>query len=123
MTSTATGTIEALAISSISYDFFPGGVIRTTDPMVILRAQGRPSRNLLIRAADYDTVQQRTILLIQETKATDMEMRKRRMLRIPNRDGEEEGIRMNPDSSAGIYVTASVEYQGRLIAQNRKMKE
>ena len=30
---------------------------------------------------------------------------------------------MNPDSSAGIYVTASVESQSRLIAQNRKMKE
>ena len=30
---------------------------------------------------------------------------------------------MNPDSSSGIYVTASVEAQRRLIAQNRKMKE
>ena len=30
---------------------------------------------------------------------------------------------MNPDSSTGIYVTASVEAQCRLIAQNRKMKE
>ena len=29
---------------------------------------------------------------------------------------------MNPDSSAGIYVTASVEAHCRLIAQNRKMK-
>ena len=30
---------------------------------------------------------------------------------------------MNPDSSAGIYVTASLEAQCRFIAQNRKMKE
>ena len=30
---------------------------------------------------------------------------------------------MKPDSSAGIYFTASVESQCRLIAQNRKMKE
>ena len=30
---------------------------------------------------------------------------------------------MNPESSSGIYVTASVEAQCRLIAQNRKMKE
>ena len=30
---------------------------------------------------------------------------------------------MNPDSSTGIYVTASVEAQCRLISQNRKMKE
>ena len=52
-----------------------------------------------------------------------MEMRKRRVVRMPNRDKEEEGRRMNPDSSDGIYVTASVEAQCRLIAQNRKMKE
>ena len=45
------------------------------------------------------------------------------MVRIPNRDREEEGRRMNPDSSAGIYVTASVEAQRRMIAQNRKIKE
>ena len=30
---------------------------------------------------------------------------------------------MNPDSSSGIYVTASVEDQCRMIAENRKMKE
>ena len=42
---------------------------------------------------------------------------------MPNREREEEGRRMNPDSSAGIYVTASVEARCRLIAQNRKMKE
>ena len=52
-----------------------------------------------------------------------MDMRKRRMVRVPNIDGQEEGIIMNPDSSAGIYVTASVEAQCRLIAQKRKMKE
>ena len=45
------------------------------------------------------------------------------MVRIPNRDGEEEGRRMNPDSSDGIYVTALVEARCRLISQNRKMKE
>ena len=67
----------------------PGEVeaIRTTDPMVILRAKGISSRNLLIRAADYDTVQQRTILPIQEMNAAEMEMRKRIMVRMPNRGG------------------------------------
>ena len=97
--------------------------IRNTGPMVILRENGRSSRNLLIRSAAYDTVQQRTITPIKEMKAAEMEMRKRIMARMPNRGGEEEGRRMNPDYSAGIYVTASVESQCRLIAQNRKMKE
>ena len=96
---------------------------RTTEPMVILREKGIPSRNLLIRAADYDNVQQRKILPIQEMKAAETEMRKRRMGRMPNRDGEDEVRIMNPDSSSGIYVTESVEAQCRLIVQKRNIKE
>ena len=64
-----------------------------------------------------------TILPIKQMKADDMEMRKRIMARVPNRDGEEEVIVNNPDSSSGIYVTTSVEAQCRLISQNRNMKE
>ena len=103
----------------------PGEVrsIRTTDPMVILREKGISSRNLLIRYADYDTIQQRKIIPIQEMKAAEMEMRKRRMVKIPNRGGQEEGLIMNPDSSAGIYFTVSLEAQCRLIAQNHNMKD
>ena len=65
-------------------------VIRTTDPMVILRARGITSRNLLIRGAAYDIVHQRKILPIQEMKADEMKMKRRRMVRMPNRDKEEE---------------------------------
>ena len=83
--------------------------IRMTDTMVIFRAKVISSRKLYIQAAAYDTVQQRTIIHIQEIKAADMEMRKRRMVDIPDRDGEEEGIKMKSDSSSGICVTASVE--------------
>ena len=70
-------------VSPVAFD-----VIRTTDPMVVLRAQVIPSRNLIILAAAYDTIQQRTILPIQESKADETEMRKRRMVRMPNRDKE-----------------------------------
>ena len=45
------------------------------------------------------------------------------MLRTPDRDKEEEVRRMIPDSSAGIYITSSVEAQCRMIAENRKIKE
>ena len=82
--------------------------IKTINPMVILRARGNPSRNLLIRGSAYDTLQQRKIIPIQEIKADEMEMRKRRMARMPNMDKEEEVRIMKPDSSAGIYVTASM---------------
>ena len=60
--------------------------IRTTDPMVILREKGRSSSNLLILAAAYDTFQQRKIYPIEEMKASEMEMRKRIMVRMSNRD-------------------------------------
>ena len=77
-------------------------VIKTIDPMVILRARGNQSRNLLIRCAAYDIVHQRTNLPIQEIKADEMEMRKRIMVRMPNRERDKEGRIMNPDFSAII---------------------
>ena len=85
----------------------PGEVkaIRTTNPMFILRAKGGSSRNLLIRVAAYDTVQQRKILPIQEIKAADMEIRKRRMVSIPNMYGEDEGSRMNLIEYRIVYGT------------------
>ena len=61
-------------------------VIKTVDPMVILIARGNQSRNLLIRGAAYDIVHQRTILPIQEIKADEMEMSKRIVVRMTNRD-------------------------------------
>ena len=80
--------------------------IRTTDQMVILREKRRLSWNLLMRAAVYDTVQQRTIIPIQEMKAAETEMRKRRIVRMTNRYGEEDVRRMNPYSSYGIHVSS-----------------
>ena len=56
-------------------------------------------------------------------KEAETEIRKRRMVSMPNMDGEEEGRILNPDSSAGIYITASAEAQCRFISQKRKMKE
>ena len=91
--------------------------------MVILIEKGGSSRNLLILVAAYDDVQQRKILPIQEIKADEMEMRKRIMVRMLNRDGEEECRIINPESSSGIYVTASVESQCSSISHNGNMKE
>ena len=55
-----TEEIDRASMEPVAVDF-----IRTSDPMVILRARGRPSRNLLILGAAYDTVHQRTIISIQ----------------------------------------------------------
>ena len=45
------------------------------------------------------------------------------MVRIPKKDGEGEPILMNPYSSTGIYVTASVEAEGFVVSQNPKAQE
>ena len=71
--------------------------IRSTEPVVILISKEISSRNLIILDIAYDTVQQRKFLPIQEMKAAEMETMKRRVVRIPNRDGEEEGRRMKPE--------------------------
>ena len=42
---------------------------------------------------------------------------------MPNMDEEEEKRKMNPESPDGIYVTASMETQCRLITQKRNTKE
>ena len=52
-----------------------------------------------------------------------MEIKTQIMLRIPKRDGEGEPIRMNPDYSKGVYVTASAEAECGIIAQNWKTQE
>ena len=45
------------------------------------------------------------------------------MIIITKKDGEGETIRMKPDSSAGIYVTTSVEAECHMLFQNQKMQE
>ena len=45
------------------------------------------------------------------------------MVRMPNSDGYKGGRTINPESSSGIYVTASVEADCRSIAHNWKVKE
>ena len=84
--------VKSKEIENISRAYMAPGEVesnRNTDPMVILRSKGGSSRNLLIRAAAYDTVQQRTILPIQEIKESDMEKRKRIMVRVPKKYREE----------------------------------
>ena len=45
------------------------------------------------------------------------------MVRMSKKDGEVEPKRMNPESSAGIYVTASAEAECHMIAHNQNMRE
>ena len=45
------------------------------------------------------------------------------MVRTTKKDGEVEPRRLNPNSSKGIYVTASVEADVHMRAQNRNIQE
>ena len=67
------GCIAKASISKIEME-----EVRTTDPMLILRDKGRcrASRNLLIRAAAYETVRSRTILPLHQIKTVKMQMKR-----------------------------------------------
>ena len=100
-------------------------VIRTDDLMVVLREKVRfgASSNLLLRAAAYETIRHRTVMPLQQIKENEMEISTQRMVRMPNKYGEGKLSRMNPESSTGLYVNASVESEWRMISQNWKIQE
>ena len=52
--------------------------VRTTEPIVILREKGmcRASRNLLISAAEYDTMRYRTVLPLHQIKKVERETKR-----------------------------------------------
>ena len=95
-------------------------VTRTNEPMVIIRAKGstqQPSRNILLRAAAYDTVRNRTVLPLQDMKRENMMILKKRKVKMSNEDSK---TRRNPNSTSGIYLTAIKVAQYRQVAANRR---
>ena len=50
-------------------------------------------------------------------------MKIRRMVHIQNTPVEDDGCRLNPDSSSGIYMTAVKEVQFRIVAENRRKQD
>ena len=94
-------------------------VTRTNDPMVIIRAKGstqQPSRNILLRAAVYDTVWKRTVLPLQDMKIETMMIHHQKKVKLANKDAN---TRINPNSTSGIYLTSDKVAQCRQVAENR----
>ena len=82
-------------------------VTRTNDPMVIIRAKGstqQPLRNILLRAAAYDTLRKRTFLPLQETKRETMMIHQQKKVKLGDEDAN---TRININSTSGIYLTAA----------------
>ena len=63
------------------------------------------------------------MLPLQKIKKTEMEIRTQRTVIITKKNREGKPSRTNPDSSAGIYVIASVEPEFRMIYQNHNIQE
>ena len=64
-------------------------VISTNNPMVIIQAKGstqRPSGNILLRAAVYDTVRKRTVLNLHDMKRETIMILKKRKVKLENED-------------------------------------
>ena len=72
--------------------------VSTTDPIEIPREKGscRASKNLLIREDLYETVRTLTVIPLHQIKTAEIEMNIRRMVRLTNTPGEDDGHRMNP---------------------------
>ena len=89
--------------------------------MVVLRAKGtqQSSRNIILRAAEYETVRKITVIPIQDMKKEFMAIINKKRVRLLN---DETYIR-NPDSSSGFYLTAAKVAQYRLVDKNRREKE
>ena len=96
----------------------------TTYPMVILRKKGRCrlSSNLIIREAVYDTARELTVLPLHQIKTFKREMKRQRMVCLTNTPGEDDGIRLNLESSPYTYTTDVKENQCRIVAKNRIKK-
>ena len=95
-------------------------VTRTNDPIVIIRAKGsthQPSRNILLRAAAYDTVQKRTVIPLQEMKRETMMIHHQKKVKLAD---EDTNTRSNLNSTSGIYLTAAKVAQCRQVAANRR---
>ena len=95
-------------------------VTRTNDPMVIIRVKGsnqQPSRNILLRAAAYDTVRKQTVLPLQEIKRETMMIYHQKKVKLGDEDAN---TRINLNLTSGIYLTAAKVAQCREVAANRR---
>ena len=91
--------------------------------MVIILSKGstqQPSRNVLLRAAAYDTVRKRTVLPLQEMKRETMMILNKRKVKLENKDAS---TRRDHNSTSGIYLTAVKVAQCRQVDANRREME
>ena len=90
----------------------------TTDPHVIIRARNNESRNLLIRSAAYQIINKTTVIPAQKLKDAMQEIADSKKVAIPKKTIPT-ATRMNPDSSTGLYITAELRAEARIVSENK----
>ena len=95
-------------------------VTRTNDAMVIIRAKGsnqKPSRNILLQVAAYDTVHKHNVLPIQEIKRETMMIHQQKKVKLGDEDAN---TRINLNSTSAIYLIPAKVAQCRQISVNMR---
>ena len=85
--------------------------------MVVLQ---QLSRNILLWAAAYDTVQKQTVLTLQSMKRGFIMILNQKKVKLANQDTT---TKRKSDSNLGIYLTTAKVFQCIQVAENRREKE
>jgi hypothetical protein len=97
--------------------------VRTSvDPVVIIKAQGKSDRNLLIRSVAYDVVSRSLIVPVQEMKRIVQEHSQAKSIKLGSTVLTEQ-TRQNPDTSSGHHVTDALRAQARAVQDAKKKKK
>ena len=96
--------------------------IRTSNDVVILKAQSNSSRNLLIRAAVYKIVNKSLVYPAQALKSITIKINLAKKVKIGSAHVMPKS-RMNPDSSSGLAGNAELEAKARQIQKNKAKAE
>ena len=92
---------------------------RTCDERVIFRSQKNLSRNIIIRSAAYNVLYETLIMPGQQLKNIQQNIDNAKKIKITKQMNPLK-IRMNPDSSSGIYVVGDARAHSRVVGGNRK---
>jgi hypothetical protein len=97
--------------------------VRTSvDPVVIIKAQGKSDRNLLIRSVAYDVVSRSLIVPVQEMKRIVQEHSQAKSIKLGSTILTEQ-TRQNPDTSSGHHVTDALRAQARAVQDAKNQKK
>jgi hypothetical protein len=95
---------------------------RTSEECVILRAKCETSRNLVIRSVCFDIVNRTMVVPVQELKAVLQEQTKAKETKLGSLSVDTQS-RENPDTSRGLYVTAAILRQAKLVQEAKQQKK